>query len=742
MALIRSRQITQITSEADIDALIASGIIGGDRLVANTIENSQLDKDIVAFKRACRAATDGNITLANLQTVDGVSLAAGDRVLVKDQGTPSQDGIYIVVDGGSWTRADDAAVGADLAQCYVPIAEGTTNGTDKLFRETSAIGSGIVGTNDLTFIEFSTGASALAGNGLTENGGALDVNPGNGIALDTDQVVVDLTAASGLEFSSGDLQVKAGDGVQIGGGVGAADAVNIDVSAFAGTGLVDDGSENLQIDTNSTVDFSSSTPVWTFGNETTAEGLFVTGTPVDATHVVNKNYVDNLASGLQWRSPADTKDFVGNVFTVGLIGNTDITGLNTHAGGTPAAGDAFVCTAAGTPSAGGSDAMAIGSVAEWDGAAWKEVASGDGTNVPAGAMALSTTVALQSPYTDGTDDGRIYSFTGAGGLTGSNTALTDISAPTGAGVSVVVSKESAGESDGVDEGDIQEWSGTAWVQVVAGSGGFVAADASVIVHDEAVTLLAPLTDNTDESKYINFDGTANDASGMTGEYGLFASSDGDARLIKGDASVNNNSGWVYDTATSTWVQFTGGASLSPGNGIDITGNTVSVVPADLIRGGSAEVDGDKLDITWTGQAKYSPATTPTEVDNTDELTAHLYGIDVVLAQNDAAISKNSVTLSSTLSGTNEDTGIQFTGLEEALDDEPLVYVNGVLYDCEFGGSGAGPFFVRDAAAGGGSIINAVGSVQAGHYLHVNTTALGFDLIDTPTADVIELVIRK
>lgn len=54
--------------------------------------------------------------------------------------------------------------------------------------------------------------------------------------------------------------------------------------------------------------------------------------------------------------------------------------------------------------------------------------------------------------------------------------------------------------------------------------------------------------------------------------------------------------------------------------------TLGVIASAFIRAGTIEIDGDKLDIDWT-PSNYTPATTPTEVGNVAELTAHLYGID-------------------------------------------------------------------------------------------------------------------
>lgn len=105
---------------------------GADTFNIQTMLNDNWDKidGAIALKGAngsVRAATVSNTTLLGLQTVDGVSLAAGDRVLVKDQTTGSQNGIYVVA-SGAWARAADADASAKLAAgLMVYVREGTTN---------------------------------------------------------------------------------------------------------------------------------------------------------------------------------------------------------------------------------------------------------------------------------------------------------------------------------------------------------------------------------------------------------------------------------------------------------------------------------------------------------------------------------------------------------------------------------------------------------------------------------------
>lgn len=76
---------------------------------------------------AVRVATTGAITLSGLQTIDGVTLQAGDRVLVKDQTNNAENGVYVVA-SGAWSRAEDCNEGIELTSFYVFVLEGPTNG--------------------------------------------------------------------------------------------------------------------------------------------------------------------------------------------------------------------------------------------------------------------------------------------------------------------------------------------------------------------------------------------------------------------------------------------------------------------------------------------------------------------------------------------------------------------------------------------------------------------------------------
>lgn len=154
-----------------------------------------------SFKAAVRAATTANIaTLAGgaPSTVDGVTLAAQDRVLVKDQTAGATNGIYVVTTvgtgaNGTWTRAEDFNTSAEAVPgSIVSVQEGTAN-ADKLFM-LATNGPITLGTTALTFSAYgaSSGEIGVAGAGLTKTGSTYDVGAGTGITVGADTVGVDI----------------------------------------------------------------------------------------------------------------------------------------------------------------------------------------------------------------------------------------------------------------------------------------------------------------------------------------------------------------------------------------------------------------------------------------------------------------------------------------------------------------------------------------------------------------------
>jgi len=161
-------------------------------------------------KASVKAATTGNITLSNTQTVDGVALSVGDRVLVKNQTTGSQNGIYVVA-SGSWARSADAdnnPGGEVTSGMFCFVEQGTVNSDAGFVLTTND--PIVLGTTALDFALFSSSGTLIAGNGLSKNGYTLEVNvaPSGGIEISADYLQLSSTVAGGgLTLTSGVLAV-------------------------------------------------------------------------------------------------------------------------------------------------------------------------------------------------------------------------------------------------------------------------------------------------------------------------------------------------------------------------------------------------------------------------------------------------------------------------------------------------------------------------------------------------------
>ena len=147
------------------------------------------------------ATTTGNGTLAsafaNGQTIDGVSLSTNDRILIKDQNTATENGIYKVNASGAPTRVDDLAAGADAAGAFVFVEQGTVN-AENGFVCTSNKGSAVVGSNNLVFSQFSGAGQITTADGLQKTGNTIsvDLKANGGLVIESSEIAVDLAASS------------------------------------------------------------------------------------------------------------------------------------------------------------------------------------------------------------------------------------------------------------------------------------------------------------------------------------------------------------------------------------------------------------------------------------------------------------------------------------------------------------------------------------------------------------------
>lgn len=144
-------------------------------------------------KNSCRAASTANLTLSGAQTIDGVSVIAGDRVLVKNQTSAPENGIYVAA-AGAWARSTDCDTTAEYTSAaFTFIEEGTTLGGTQW--KVSTTGAITVGTTSVTWVQFGAGSTYTGSDTITLTGNAFSVKrkSGGGIVEDSNGIFLETT---------------------------------------------------------------------------------------------------------------------------------------------------------------------------------------------------------------------------------------------------------------------------------------------------------------------------------------------------------------------------------------------------------------------------------------------------------------------------------------------------------------------------------------------------------------------
>jgi hypothetical protein len=192
---VRTSRLDQMAAPTASVSLNSQKITGLATPTADTDAANKGYVDSVAQgldpKASVKVASTANITtLSGLLTIDGVTLVAGDRVLVKNQTTTSQNGIYVAA-STAWSRSADFNDWSEVPNAFVFVEEGSTQ-ADTGWVCTSNQG-GTINTTAVTWAQFSGAGTYLAGNGLTLTGNTFAVG-GTANRITTTSTTVDIAS--------------------------------------------------------------------------------------------------------------------------------------------------------------------------------------------------------------------------------------------------------------------------------------------------------------------------------------------------------------------------------------------------------------------------------------------------------------------------------------------------------------------------------------------------------------------
>lgn len=217
-AAIASTKLAPFSADRDANSFkvvnLASGTVASD-----AVNKGQLDAAILGLttggSKTVRLATTGNVTLSGTQTIDGVAGSADDRIFVKSQTAPAENGPYLMK-SGAWVRTTDSDSWPELVGSLITVEEGTAN-HDTLWLITADLG-GTLGTTAVTSTQLPGPSDILAGSGLSRSGQTINVGAADAsITVNADDIQVHLDAAGAIVVSGSGIAVAVGaaTGLQI-----------------------------------------------------------------------------------------------------------------------------------------------------------------------------------------------------------------------------------------------------------------------------------------------------------------------------------------------------------------------------------------------------------------------------------------------------------------------------------------------------------------------------------------------
>ena len=215
-AMAGNRTLDSISAPVAAVNLNSQKIIGLATPTAGTDAANKAYVDAAAqgldVKASCRTASAVNVTLATPgAAIDGVTMVSGDRVLLKNQSTGSQNGIYIWNGAAAaMTRATDADASTEVTPgLFTFVEEGTANADTGWVLTTNAPIT--LDTTALVFAQFSGAGQIVGGAGLVLTGTTLDVGAGAGITVNADSVQISNNGVTNAMLADGAVNLATAD---------------------------------------------------------------------------------------------------------------------------------------------------------------------------------------------------------------------------------------------------------------------------------------------------------------------------------------------------------------------------------------------------------------------------------------------------------------------------------------------------------------------------------------------------
>jgi hypothetical protein len=220
---VRTSRLDQMAAPSGSVAMNSQKITGllDGTSAQDAVTKSQLDavQNGTDWKQSVRVIATSNITLSGTQTIDSVSVAADERVLVAGQTTGSQNGIYLCK-SGAWVRTTDADANSEVTADMAVFVEEGTNYADTQWRLTTN-GAIVVGTTALVFAQIGAGTSYTQSTGISISGSNIAIDTTltarfKQFTLTGDGSTVTFTCTHNLGNSNPLLQMRDSSGNEVG----------------------------------------------------------------------------------------------------------------------------------------------------------------------------------------------------------------------------------------------------------------------------------------------------------------------------------------------------------------------------------------------------------------------------------------------------------------------------------------------------------------------------------------------